>query len=484
MACRKAALFSTLSVFVVVVGCSGDDQEQDAGKKQGSEGAPCYPNDTCDKGLVCLSSTCVKLPDAGQPDLPTSDLEMMDSANDVMVNDASWDAAKKCKTNTDCDDLLACTTDICSIAGCTNVLIGAFCLIGNTCYAASTPHPSEPCKKCDPAQDAYAWSKYSCVVTIAGSSNGFLDGPALTSKFYNPSGIDVHISGEVYVADRQNSRVRVLAGGMVTTYAGSGSTPGFLDGPASTAVFNNPGDLAIDTAGNVYVADTNNNRVRLISGGVVSTYAGSGTFGFADGPVTSAKFSWPSGIAVGSSGDVYVSDPVNYRIRVISAGQVTTLAGSGNLGFLDGPAASAMFDSPAGIAVDSSGKVYVADALNHRIRLIAGGQVSTLAGSGPTGISATGGFLDGPASSAMFKTPGDVAVDSSGKVYVADSGNNRIRVISNNIVSTLAGSGSAGFADGPVTTATFDYPHSIAVDSSGNVYVADSSNDRIRLIVP
>jgi len=265
---------------------------------------------------------------------------------------------------------------------------------------------------------------------------------------------------------------------MVTTLAGSG-TAGSADGTGTAAQFSGPRGVAVDSSGNVYVADTLNNRIRKITPeGVVSTLAGS-TSGFADATGTAAKFDRPQGVAVDSSGNVYVADYSNNRIRKItSAGVVTTLAGDRAEGDANGTGTAARFHSPSGVAVDSSGNVYVADTNNHRIRKITpAGVATTLAGS-------TRGFADGAGTKAWFDEPIGVAVDSSGNVYVADTNNHRIRKITpaDRVVSTIAGSGTADSADGTGTAAKFHSPIGVAVDSSGNVYVADSNNHRIRKI--
>jgi len=204
------------------------------------------------------------------------------------------------------------------------------------------------------------------------------------------------------------------------------------------------------------------------------------TQGFVDGSGTAAQFDTPFGVAVDGSGNVYVADTSNNRIRKITAaGVVSTLAGDGTFGFVEGPGINARFRDPFGVAVDGSGNVYVADFFNNRIRKItAGGVVSTLAGNG------TQGSVDGPGTTSQFRFPKGVAVDGSGNVYVADTNNHRIRKITAaGFVSTLAGTGTFGSVDGPGTTAQFDGPQGVAVDGSGgNIYVADTSNSRIRQI--
>jgi sugar lactone lactonase YvrE len=230
----------------------------------------------------------------------------------------------------------------------------------------------------------------------------------------------------------------------------------------------------------VYVADSGNNKIRKItSAGVVTTLAGSGSIGSADGVASSASFAGLSGVAVDSSGNVYAADSSNFKIRKItSTGVVTTLAGSGSIGSADGSASSASFTSLTGIAVDSSGNVYVADGDKHKIRKITStGEVTTFAGSG---VDAS---IDGIGTAASFNYPSGLAIDSIGDVYVADTGNNKIRKITpTGVVSTLAGSGVQGLVDGIGTSARFNLPKGVVVDSAGNLYVADPYNNKIRKI--
>jgi len=235
------------------------------------------------------------------------------------------------------------------------------------------------------------------------------------------------------------------------------------------------------------VTDADNNRIRKITPAdriedrVVSTFAGSDTEGSGNGTGTAAQFNHPFGVAVDSSGNVFVGDLDNHRIRRITpAGVVSTLAGTGIRGHADGIGNTAQFNDPLGVAVDSSGNVYVADYSNNRIRKITpGGMVSTLAGSG------TEGYVDDTGSTAQFKSPTGVAVDSSGNVYVTDFSNHRIRKITPaGVVSTFAGTGTRAHADGTANKAQFNYPSGVAMDSRGNVYVADARNNRIRKITP
>ena len=326
-----------------------------------------------------------------------------------------------------------------------------------------------------------AHAQAATVATLAGTGTaGSTNGPAASASFNLPFGVAVDGSGNLYVADYGNNRIRrITAAGVVSTLAGSGVT-GSTDGPGASASFNGPTSVAVDASGTVYVADYFNHKVRRITAaGVVSTLAGTGSAGTADGTGASAAFNQPNGVAVDAGGAVYVADRGNHKIRrITAAGVVSTLAGTGSAGSTDGPAASASFNLPNAVAIDASGTVYVCDKGNQKIRRItAAGVVSTLAGTG------TVGNTDGTGTSAAFNNPGGVAVDVSGTVYVADFGNHKIRQITAaGVVSTLAGTGNAGSTDGPAASASFNRPNGVAVDGSGMVYVADQSNHKIRKI--
>ena len=332
--------------------------------------------------------------------------------------------------------------------------------------------------------------------TLAGNGTfGFVDGTGDvfgTTQLSNPSGVAVDTFGNVYVADTFNNRIRkITPAGDTTTLAGNG-TFGFVDGtggPGGTTQFRSPTGVAVDGAGNVYVADFDNQRIRKITPtGDTTTLAGNGTYGFIDGtggPLGATQFRSPNSVAVDAAGNVYVTDANNNRIRKITpTGDTTTLAGNGTQGFVDGtggPGGATQFSGPNGVAVDAAGNVYIADTGNQRIRKITPtGDTTTLAGNG------TAGYVDGSGSNTQFRDPNGVAVDAAGNVYVSDFSNHRIRKITpTGATTTLAGNGTGGFVDGtggPTGTTRFRNPNGVAVDAAGTVYVADYSNRRIRKI--
>jgi sugar lactone lactonase YvrE len=327
------------------------------------------------------------------------------------------------------------------------------------------------------------------VTTLAGlaGSSGSADGPGSAARFYWPWGVAVDSAGNVYVADYRNHTIREVApGGVVTTLAGRAPYYGSVDGTGGAARFYFPEGVAVDSTGNVYVADTWNHTIRAVMpGGVVTTLAGlAGSSGSADGTASAAQFNGPSGVAVDSAGNVYVADYWNNTIRKVTPGVVvTTLAGlAGSSGSTDGAASAAGFFQPEGVAVDSAGNVYVADTDNDTIRKVTpGGVATTLAG-----LAGSSGSADGTGSAARFNTPSGVAVDSAGNVYVADSGNSTLRKVTpDGVVTTLAGrAGKRGSADGTGSAARFSRPFGVAVDSVGNVYVADTSNNTLRKVTP
>ena len=316
------------------------------------------------------------------------------------------------------------------------------------------------------------------VASFAGSGvSGSSNGSGSAASFYYPEGIAFDSNGNLFVADQGNNEIRKITGsGSVSTIGGTlvpGNTNTSTVGVA--ALFNGPTGVAIDATNNIYVADFGNNLVRKIAatGGIVSTLAGSGKAGNANATGTSASFNGPAGVAVDALGNVYVADFNNNLIRLINpAGVVSTFAGSGSAGNANGTGTAASFNGPRGIAVDASGNVYVADAKNNLIREISPlGVVTTLAGTGVAGNSS------GAANASTFNYPSGVAVDANGNVFVADANNNLVREISvSGTVSSLAGSGYLSLIS------PFNAPTSVAINTTGVVFVANTDGNLVQKV--
>jgi len=330
------------------------------------------------------------------------------------------------------------------------------------------------------------------ITTVAGNGTGAFagDGGAATNaSLHGPTAVALDAGGDLYIVDAGNQRVRkVDTTGVITTVAGKSALAGYSgDGGAATnASLNNPFGLAVDAAGNLYVADASNQRVRKVAAnGIITTVAGKGTSGFSgDGATaTNANLYLPYGVAVDSAGNLYVADTSNQRIRKVAAnGIITTLAGKGVSGYSgdNGAATNAALNSPYGVAVDAAGNVYIADTSNQRIRKVnASGIITTVAGSGTIGS----GLYNGIATNANLANPKAMVVDARGNIFVADSSNNGIRKVdTNGNITTVAGNGAAAYSGdgGGATNASLSSPFGLALDALGNVYVADSANHRIR----
>lgn len=319
---------------------------------------------------------------------------------------------------------------------------------------------------------AFTIGKAQVTSTIAGSTQGYADGTGTAAQFYLPYGITTDPAGNIYVADTGNNKIRkITSTGVVTTFAGS--TQGFADGTGTAAKFFLPYGLTSDAAGNIYVADQNNYKIRKITPqGVVTTIAGT-IKGDQDGSVATAKFDSPYALRLDATGNIYVSDNFINKIKKITPqGMVTTIAQNSQT-WLD------IFENPRGFAIDATGNIYVALWGTSVIgKITPAGVISTFAG-----LANNKGFADGTGTTARFNLPSDIVIDPQGNLYVTDQDNSKIRKITpDGTVTTLAGSstGAPGYQDG--TTALFHQPTAMAADAFGNLYIADSSNHKIRKI--
>ncbi|HLX42284.1 MAG TPA: hypothetical protein VKR43_02570 [Bryobacteraceae bacterium] len=326
---------------------------------------------------------------------------------------------------------------------------------------------------------AGAWGQAYTISTIAGNgTTGFAgDGGAATSAQLSfPGGVAVDSSGNIYIADSGNNRIRKISNGTITTVAGNGTAGYTGDKAAATAAeLNNPTGIAIDSSGNLYIADTNNNVIRQVNtSGTITTFVGDNGAGAGysgdTGTAPNAQLNAPTAVAIDSAGNLYIADSNNNVVRVVNSGTINTVS-----------ATSGTVNHPDGLAVDSAGNLYVADTVDRRVIEVSNGVFSVVAGNESVGYAGD----NGPAVNAKFNDPFGVAVDSAGRVYIADTFNSRIRKVGlDGNVSTIAGTGYPSyFGDGgQATSATIYFPHGVAVDASGNVYIADTVNHAIRLL--
>ena len=338
------------------------------------------------------------------------------------------------------------------------------------------------------------------ITTVAGNGNyGYSGdgGPATIASLYDPQGVAVGPDGSIYIADAENFRIRrVGPDGIITTVAGNGTQGHSGDGgPATSASLNFPWSVAVGPDGSIYIAEADIGFIRRVGpDGIITTVAGNGNYGYSGdgGPATIASLYDPQGVAVGPDGSIYIADAENFRIRRVGPdGIITTVAGGKSTSYPDyaplgdgGPATSASLYDPQGVAVGPDGSIYIADTDNYRIRRVGpDGIITTVAGNG---ISSYGGD-GGPATSASLNFPWSVAVGSDGSIYIADTINYRIRrVVPDGIITTVAGNGNQGYGGdgGPATSALINLPFGVAVGPDGNFYIADMPNYRIRRAVP
>jgi len=331
------------------------------------------------------------------------------------------------------------------------------------------------------------------ISTVAGNGTaGFSGdgGPALSAEVNEPQGVAVDSAGNLYIADDSNNRIRRVApDGTITTVAGNGSA-GFSgdSGQATSAELNQPNRVSVDISGNLYIADSFNNRIRKVdTNGIITTVAGNGVQGYSGdgGPATSASLNDPGDAVSDPAGNLFIADENDVVRKVDTHGIITTVAGNGAKGYSGdgGPATSASLNTPVGVALGATGDLYISDQGNNRIRKVSGGTIATVAGNGKPGYAGDGG----PATAAELNGVACIAIDAAGELYIPENANNRIRAVSTDgTIWTVAGDGLAGYSgDGGVATGTsLNSPRGVAIGHSGSIYIADYSNQRVRLLTP
>jgi cysteine-rich repeat protein len=449
-------------------GCALPQQlEACAGKGPGEPCSYAGIQGTCIDGL-CISSGC---------------------GNGVRDEGEACDDGRRCADGTPCRGTCAdesacqprggfgCSRDCLKVEMCGDGFVdeGEACDDGNE-------NPADGCDECRLTQ-------WVAEAVLGGGAQATL------AELYRPAGVAVDRIGDLFIADTANYRVlRVeMATGAVTTVAGTG-TEGYSgdDSPATSAQFRSPSRVAVDGFGNLFIADQSDHRIRRVDAttGMITTVAGTGTQGYSGdgGPATSAQLAYPRGVAIDGLGNLFIADWQNRRIRRVdtATGVVTTVAGTGESGFAGdgGPATSAQLRETSGVAVDGFGNLFVADTGNHRIRRVAAqsGIITTIAGNGVEGYSGDGGA----ATSAALNRPDGITVDAYGNVWIADRSNSRIRRVDaqSGVITTVAGTGSSSFSgDGtPATSAALRLPADVSIDTFGNIFIADTSNHRVRRV--
>ena len=440
---------------------------------------------TCGAGQSCQSGACTSQCSTGFTACPTTNPNYCANLSSDVTNCGT--CGTQCAAGQQCaNGKCACPTatpDACGSGG------SAFCTNkqtdGSNCGACGTQ-----CNSSQSCVNGSCITPTASLTLLAGSigSLGNLDGTGTAARFQDPRGIVTDGSGNLFIADRSNAVIRkvVISSGATTVFAGGLNSAGFVDGPAGVARFNAPFGMACDGK-NLFVADQNNQSIRqiVIATGAVTTIAGTNAAGYVDATGSAARFNSPQDLALDGQGNLFVVDSTNQLIRavVISTGVVTTLAGAqGTTGTTDGIGGAARFSSPAGIAADNAGNLFVADNNNHTIRqiVISSANVTTLAG-----LAGNAGTANGVGNVARFRNPQGLVADSSGNLFVSDTNNDSIREIniSTGNVTTIVGAPTiAGYADGTGSAATFNGPVRIALDASGNAYVADNGNNAVRKV--
>ena len=434
-----------------------------------SAGSPCHDGSYCTISEACNEQAACsgKTKDCDDFDKCTAD--SCEGATGACRHVPVVGKCDYCTTDGHCDDANACTDDKCAANTCEHTFNAAPCKSGNPCSAG------EQCSQGNCVATAGV-----VVTTVAGKGTpGAYDGNLGQAMFDTPWRVAVGAKGALYIADHSRSRIRHITADLKTVTTIAGSNEGYLDGKGVLAQLRRPRGLDVSDAGIVYIADTDNHRIRkLDNAGNVTTLAGQGTASYKDGGPSVAWFRTPHDVFVTLGGVVVVADTGNHMIRKVDAhGNATSIAGSPNAGLVDGKGAVARFRTPMGVDGDRNGNLFVADTGNHRVRRVsADGTVTTIAGAGA-------GILDGPTGNALFSGPSDVGIDAAGRIWVADSGNQRIRRFEpGGTVVTVAGTGVYAFVDGTGDKARLHTPRGVGVGLDGSVFIADSDNHAIRRV--